>query len=115
MAQVKCVFVVCSTCRAEVDRLEYTDENASTAVQTVMTALNVDQVAATDLVKKSNPGAELTSRDNTLALARNIVELAVPDREATTYLCPAGHDGGLQVTEDLPTPTVTVTIQKVGA
>jgi hypothetical protein len=112
---VKFVFVTCAECGAEVDRIEYDTEPTSPAVQQVMAALDVDEKTAVSLVKKNNEGAELTSEQQSRALAQAIVDRSVPDRDAETYACPLGHDGELKVTDDNPTPVVSTRLEKEAA
>lgn len=109
MSQIKHVFVACATCGAEVDRIEYDDGAASPAVTAVADALGVDAAEAARLVKKANPGAELSSEDNARALAAAVVAGKVDGRRADE--CPNGHTD-LTVSDSNPTPAVTTTIAK---
>lgn len=99
---IRYVHVVCaeSDCGAEVDRIEYDEDAIAPAVQAVMDSLDLDQAAATKLVAEHNPGAELSSKQSAHALAEQIVNKTVADRDAWTYDCPRGHDGGLKITDD---------------
>lgn len=108
-------YVVCADCGAEVDRLEYEPGAASPAVQTVADALGLEPDAARKLVAKNNPGAELTSEEQTTALGQAIVAGEVEDRPAEADACPFGHDAGLRLQTEPPTPNVVLSIRKVNA
>lgn len=115
LSSIRFVFVSCADCGAEVDRVEYDDAPTSAAVAAVVAALGIDDAAAVKLVKRNNPGAELTSEQNARALAELIAARAVDDRAAETYACPNGHDGELVVSDDNPTPAVATMIAKEAA
>jgi hypothetical protein len=106
--QIGFVFVVCSDCGAEVDRIEYDEGASSPAVESVATALGLGVDEATKLVKRTNPGAELTSEQRARQLASSI---ASGDAAGNDAKCPNGHDG-LSVTDEPPTPAVAVQIVK---
>lgn len=112
MARVRNVYVVCSECNGEIDRIEFDADAPSAAVQAVTEALGLDEKAAFDLVKKQNPGAELNSEQKAKYLAEQIVARNVDGRDQETYVCPLGHDAELKVTEDSPTPLVHTSISK---
>lgn len=105
------LFVVCSECNSEVDRIEYDDAD-SPAVLATMDALNVSQVEATKLVAKTNPGAELSNSANARDLADRIANKSIKGRAKNSYKCPLGHNASLTVTEDNPTPVVTTSLIK---
>jgi hypothetical protein len=111
---LKMIYVVCA-CGAPVDVVEYDDAATSKAVQDVIDALAIPEAEARKLVGTKNPGAELTGEENARKLADQIVRRAVPDRDANTYTCMAGHDDRpLSVSETRP-PAVPVSIVQIPA
>lgn len=109
------LFVTCADCGAEVDRLEYEPDTPAPAVQTVADQLGLGLDEARKLVKRHNPGAELASEETVRALADAIVAGSVDGRPAEADRCPAGHDAGLRVQSDNPTPAVVLAIRRVNA
>lgn len=108
------LFVTCADCGAEVDRLEYEPDTPAPAVQTVADALGLDLSDARKLVRSKNPGAELSSEEQTRALADRIVATdAELDRTPESYACPSGHEAGLAVSDTNPTPVVVTRLTKV--
>lgn len=112
MARVRNVYVVCSECNSEIDRVEYDADAPSAAVQAVVDALAVSEEEAAKLVKKNNPGAELSSEDRAKYLASKIVDGVVEDRAENTYGCPLGHNAPREITDTSPTPLVSTTVIK---
>ena len=107
------LFVVCADCGAEVDRLEYEPDTPAPAVQTVADQLGLELDEARKLVKRHNPGAELSSEEAVQQLGAAIVAGNVDGYPDTR--CPAGHDAGLKVQSDNPTPAVVLAIRRVNA
>lgn len=114
MARVRNLYVVCSECNSEIDRVEYDADAPSAAVQAVVDALAVSEEEAAKLVKKNNPGAELSSEDRARYVAEKIVAGTMEDRLAESYACPLGHDAPRAVTDSSPTPLVQTTVIKKG-
>lgn len=111
MASVRYKFVVCATCGAEIDRVEFDEGVPAPAVSAVADALGLDEASATQLVADRLPGAELSSEQRAGSLADAIAAGAVPDRDESTYTCPNGHTGAV-VSDANPTPIVSTTIAK---
>lgn len=109
MAGIRFVFVVCATCNAEADRIEFDPDANSHAVDLVVEALGVSVEAAVSMVGKANPGAELSSADNARGLADAIVAGQVEGYPQLS--CPNGHDS-FTVSESNPTPAVSVALAK---
>ena len=68
MAGAAVMYLVCRECGAEVDRIEY-DDQPSPAVAAVQGALSVSEDEARRMVKRANPGAELSNHEQAKALA----------------------------------------------
>lgn len=107
------LFVVCADCGAEVDRLEFEPDTPAPAVQTVADQLGIEREAAHRLVKRHNPGAELTSEELVRERADAIVAGTVDGYP--NHGCPEGHDAGLRVQSENPTPSVVLRVQRVNA
>src|SRR5688500_18756528 len=58
------------------------------AVVALMGTLDVSEKEARSLVADRNPDALRTQEENARALAEQIVSKSVPDRDASTYVCP---------------------------
>lgn len=104
---VKFIHVVCKTCGAEVDKIEYDVGRVSKAVTDTAEALKISVEEAIALVKERNPGAEKSGEENSRTLASDIV--AAPTE---SHVCPNGHTDGFEVTDDNPTAREGVALVK---
>lgn len=97
-ADLRIIRINCGECGQRVDAVEWdanwTDEPTVTAAASVM---GVDAATARKLLGDTRPEALQSSQRNAQALAEKIVAKTVPDRDAETYVCPAGHDGTLEI------------------